>query len=514
MSTKHSSGKLTLVSLVLMIFTSVYGFANMPRSFYLMGYAAIPWYVFAAITFFVPFAFMMAEYGAAFKDEKGGIYSWMARSVSPKFAFIGTFMWYASNIIWMVNVGSAIWIVVSTALFGTDVTGGWSLFGLTSTQTLGILGVLWIAFVTFVASNGIGIIKKITSVGGIAVSLLNVVLIIGASIVFIGNGGEFAQPITSARDFIVSPNDGYSNILAVLGFLVFAIFAYGGTEVAGGLVDKTENPTKTFPKGIAIAALIISIGYSLGIFLVGMFTNFNEILMSDKITMGNVTYLIMNNLGVQIGHVFGMSTESAITLGNWFGRYVGISMLMALFGAFFTLAYAPLKQLIEGTPKELWPGKMGEISNDIPKNAMWIQGVIVMVIIFLVSFGGDSAKEFFNKLVLMTNVAMTLPYMFIAIAFIGFKKKTSIIKPYIAFKNAKFGMAMGALVAVVVGFANFFTIVQPAMEGRLSDTIWSIVGPLFFAIVAVIMYNNYERKMKAETLAASKVTDSNDNKIV
>ncbi len=42
MSTKSKdSGKLTLVSLVLMIFTSVFGFANMPRSFYLMGYGAI-----------------------------------------------------------------------------------------------------------------------------------------------------------------------------------------------------------------------------------------------------------------------------------------------------------------------------------------------------------------------------------------------------------------------------------------------------------------------------------------
>ena len=71
---KDNSKKLTLVSLILMIFTSVFGFANMPRSFFLMGYGAIPWYIISAVTFFIPFAFMMAEYGAAFKNEKGGIY--------------------------------------------------------------------------------------------------------------------------------------------------------------------------------------------------------------------------------------------------------------------------------------------------------------------------------------------------------------------------------------------------------------------------------------------------------
>lgn len=69
--------KLTLISLILMIFTSVFGFGNMPRSFYLMGYASIPWFILSGLTFFIPYAFMMAEYGAAFKDERGGIYSWM-----------------------------------------------------------------------------------------------------------------------------------------------------------------------------------------------------------------------------------------------------------------------------------------------------------------------------------------------------------------------------------------------------------------------------------------------------
>ena len=74
---KKKSVELNLNALILMIFTSVFGFANMPRSFYLMGYAAIPWYIISAIVFFIPYAFIMAEYGSAFKKESGGMYSWM-----------------------------------------------------------------------------------------------------------------------------------------------------------------------------------------------------------------------------------------------------------------------------------------------------------------------------------------------------------------------------------------------------------------------------------------------------
>lgn len=499
MSVNSNKSKLTLVSLILMIFTSVFGFANMPRSFYLMGYGAIPWYVLSALTFFVPFAFMMAEYGSAFKNEKGGIYSWMSKSIGPKFAFIGTFMWYSSYIIWMVNVGSAIWVVVSTAIFGTDTTQNWSLFGLNSTQTLGLLGVLWILVVSYVSTKGLEKIKKITSVGGTAVALLNIVLLVGSISILIANGGKLAQPIDSLSSFVKSPNQGFQNTFAVLGFLVYAIFAYGGTEIAGGLVDQTENPEKTFPKGITIAAIVISVGYALGIFFVGIFTNFNEFLTSDNITMGNVSYLIMNNLGYQMGQAFGFSESISISLGNWIARYVGISMLLALTGAFFTLTYAPLKQIIDGTPKELWPGKMGEMKDGIPINAMWIQATIVCIMIFLVSFGGESAQLFFEKLVIMTNVGMTLPYMFISIAFIGFKKKTEIEKPFVVFKTKRSGIIAAIIVTFTVGFANFFTIIEPATNGKLSNTLWSIAGPIFFALVALIMYRRYEKISSLKT---------------
>ncbi len=55
--------KMSLIGLILMIFTSVFGFANSPSAFYLMGYSAMPFYLFSALFFFIPFALMMAEMG-------------------------------------------------------------------------------------------------------------------------------------------------------------------------------------------------------------------------------------------------------------------------------------------------------------------------------------------------------------------------------------------------------------------------------------------------------------------
>ncbi len=498
MEQKNNVNKMTLMALILMIFTSVFGFTNIPRSFYLMGYSAIPWYIASALLFFIPYAFMMAEYGAAFKDEKGGIYSWMKISIGPRYAFIGTFMWYASYVVWMVNVSSSIWLVVSNAIFGRDLTEKLHLFGLTPTQSLGILGILLIIVITFSASKGIEKITKVTSIGGIAVALINLVLLFASIIILVLNKGALETPIASIGSAIShSPNPAYQSPIQIAGFMVFSIFAFGGIEAVAGLSDKVNNPDKNFPKGIAFAAIIIAIGYAIGIFFIGVFTDWHKVLSGDNVNMGNVAYLVMQNLGYVFGKAIGLSEVAATHLGLITSRYMGISMVLALMGAFFTLIYSPLKQLIEGTPKEMWPGKMAEQKNGMPVNAMWIQCILVVVFIALVSFGGKAAGAFFSKLILMTNVAMTIPYMFVAAAFVKFKSKKDIKRPFEVYKNKTVTLVATIVCVLTVAFANVSTILSPVMSGKNpQNTYWMIAGPLFFAIVALVMNSKYEKKMK------------------
>ena len=123
-------------------------------------------------------------------------------------------------------------------------------------------------------------------------------------------------------------------------------------EAVGGLVDQTENANKTFPKGIKISAIVIGVGYSLAILMVGLFTNWQEVLSNPDVRMANVAYVVIKNLVLNL-EVFGLSPHGIEVMGNWFARYIGLAMFLALLGAFFTLIYSPLKQLIEGTPKEI-----------------------------------------------------------------------------------------------------------------------------------------------------------------
>ncbi|WP_163652252.1 glutamate/gamma-aminobutyrate family transporter YjeM [Listeria sp. PSOL-1] len=493
--------KMGLISLILMIFTSVFGFANGPVGFYLMGYGAIPWYVAAAVCFFIPFALMMAEYGSAYRYEKGGIYSWMNDSVGPRYAFIVTFMWFTSYIIWMVGISSKVWIPLSTFLFGTDKTQEWTLFSLSPTQTIGILGVVWMIVVTLFASKGLKQITKVTTVGGIAVMGLNVVLILVSLVVLILNGGRFAQEITGVGSFLISPNPNYLSSISVLSFCVFAIFAYGGTEAVAGLVDQTKNPKKTFPKGIMIAAMVISIGYAIGILLWGVTANWAKVLNGETTNLGNITYVLMYNLGLEFGHAIGLSASAAIGMASWFARVTGLSMFLAYTGAFFTLIYSPLKAIIQGTPKELWPKRMTKINKaGMPEFAMWVQCIIVSLIIVIASFGGSNASALYNKLTLMANVSMTLPYLFLALAFPFFKRRENLERPFVVYKNKMISYFVTIVLSCVVGFANIFTIIQPAIGGNWGDTLWMIAGPVVFSILAIAIYENYDVRKRRQLL--------------
>ncbi|MDT7014343.1 glutamate/gamma-aminobutyrate family transporter YjeM [Lactobacillus sp. PFC-70] len=487
--------KIKLANLILMIFTAIYGFANTTVAFDQMGYASIIWYVLAALLFFLPSALMMAEYGSAFKEAKGGIYSWLAGSIGEKWAFIGTFIWLSSWIIWMLSTASKVWIPLSTLISGSDKTQTWSLFGLTSTQTIGLLGILWIIVVTFFASRGVSSIAKISSIGGMFVMFLTAIFFIASIVILVANKGVLAEPIHGAHSFVASPNPSFSSPMALISFVTYAVFAYAGMESMGGITDSMDHPEKTFPKGLIISTIAITIMYSVSIFLWGVSTNWTQILGKSEVNLGNITYVLMNNLGLVLGHSLGVSAGTAVGLGHLFARLTGLSMFMAYMGSFFVLIYSPLKSFILGSNPNLWPKKMTKLNKvGMPAYAMWIQAAIVAVFIFLVAFGGSAANEFYLILTDMGNVSTSFPYLFLIGAFPFFKKRTDLERPFEIFTSKGWINTITTIVMIILVGGIGFTCLQPILEQDYMTAFWTIIGPIFFGAVAWIFYRNAQKR--------------------
>ena len=501
MSENNNAKKITTGALVLMIFSTIFGFANTPVAFMQMGYGAILWYILGALLYFLPSSLMYAEYGSALKESKGGIYSWLDASISEKWSFIATFIWLSAWVIWQVMVSQKICITISTIIFGHDTTNTWHLFGLNSTLTVALISIIGVIAITWLVNHGIDTIAKISSIGGLAVMLLNVTLILSSVFILFKNHFQLAQPIQHVSQFATSVNPQFQSPIAMISFMIYAIFAYGGLESMGGVTDSLDKPEKTFPRAIIISTVVIGIGYALNIFLWGITTNWNHVINHPDVNLGNITYVLMQNLGLELGKAFHLSTHTALTMGTVFSRLSAIGMLCAYLGSFFVLIYSPLKSFIMGSPKELWPEKVTKLNKKgMPSFALWVQTAIVCVIIGGVAIAStlihQDSKFLFNLLTSMSNVASTLPYLFLVAAFPFFKKRQDLDRPFEAFHSRKTMLVIVTITLITLAIANGFTIIQPFIEKDWVGAAATVAGPLVFGIFAWALYTTRSKRIK------------------
>ena len=501
MNENNNAKKITTGALVLMIFSTIFGFANTPVAFMQMGYGAILWYILGALLYFLPSSLMYAEYGSALKESKGGIYSWLDASISEKWSFIATFIWLSAWVIWQVMVSQKICITISTIIFGHDTTNTWHLFGLNSTLTVALISIIGVIAITWLVNHGIDTIAKISSIGGLAVMLLNVTLILSSVFILFKNHFQLAQPLQHVSQFATSVNPQFQSPIAMISFMIYAIFAYGGLESMGGVTDSLDKPEKTFPRAIIISTIVIGIGYALNIFLWGISTNWNHVINHPDVNLGNITYVLMQNLGLELGKAFHLSTQTALTMGTIFSRLSAIGMLCAYLGSFFVLIYSPLKSFIMGSPKELWPEKVTKLNKKgMPSFALWIQTAIVCVIIGGVAIAStlihQDSKFLFNLLTSMSNVASTLPYLFLVAAFPFFKKRQDLDRPFEAFHSRKTMLIIVTITLITLVIANGFTIIQPFIEKDWVGATATVAGPLVFGIFAWALYTIRSKRIK------------------
>ena len=485
---KQTKKTLTTMSLVLMIITTVYGFGNVSVSYRQMTYAGIIWFVLAGICFFFPAGLMMAEYGSAFHDAQGGIYSWLAGSIGEKWAFIGTFVWLANWVLWLVSSASRLWISISALIFGKDTTQSWNFFGLQGTELIGVLSILFMIISTYLSSRGITGIKIMSSIGGWFMIIMNLVFIFSSLVVIIMNHWQFAQPIHGWQSFIVSPNKDFQTPITIISFVVYAVFAYGGMETVDGVIDSMKHPEKDFPKGLIIGSLFTIISYVLMIFMTGFSVNYQRDIVQTGANTGNITYVVYGTLGKAFGHALNLDPNTSLMIGKVFTRAIALSGLMGMTGAFFVLLYSPIKSFIMGSDPRLWPKAATKLNkHGIPANAMWAQTIFVCVLIGIVSFGGSAATSFYQILTDMGNVAATAPYIFLIGAFPFFLKK-DYPRKFRVFTNYKWTVALVIFVEIIVCTGIIFTVLEPVLEHRYATAFWTGFGPIFFGLVAYIFY--------------------------
>jgi amino acid transporter len=484
--------------LIIIITMTVFSFSSMTTAFFLMGIKAFPYFIGAALFYFVPYAIIISEFTGVYKNHIGGLYQWLAGHLSEKVAFIAAFLWYCSYFIWMISLFMKLWIPFSVLLFGEDLTKNSSPIPYIPTSLLiGLLSLIAVALTLYFVSKGFKGIASVLYLSGITMTLLIIVSLGGNLWLWLKNQSEILP------NLLISINGGQAaasqqGFLGQLSFLIFAITAFGGLDTIASLVDKTGKQKKKFPKLLIISSILVVGCYFVGILLWSGGMNLAHIKANSSIHLGNLMYDLMENLGYEIGHSLALSETNCLLIAQLSTRFTALTLALSYISLLSTIFYLPLRTLVEGTPKHYWhPLMRKKNAHDMPIFALLFQGCLICLFIIGISCGSQYVVFLYNQLTLMTNVSRALPYLLVALAYPAFKKQQLAANPAAALIHSRISsILISRSVVLSITLAIGFQVYQPLTQGDILQSFTLLSGPLLFTLIALLLYQNFYKSAK------------------
>ncbi|MGX7244497.1 amino acid permease [Enterococcus quebecensis] len=483
--------------LVMIITMTVFSFSSMTTAFFLMGIKAFPYFIVAALFYFIPYAIIIAEFTSVYKNHIGGLYQWLAGHLSEKIAFIAAFLWYCSYFIWMTSLFMKLWIPSSVLLFGEDLTKKNTLIPHISTSVfIGLLSITAVAVMSFFVSKGFKGIASMLYFSGIMMTILIILSLGGNLLLWLNNQSDVLPNLAASFKGVQEGDSSGQTITEQLSFLIFAITAFGGLDTIASLVDKTGKQKKLFPKLLIFSSILVVSCYFFGILLWSGGIDLAHLKANNSLHLGNLMYELMENLGHNLGHALSLTSVQSHFLAQLFTRFTALTLLLSYISLLSTIFYLPIRTLVEGTPEHYWhPLFRQKNKHDMPIYALLAQGGLISLFILGISLGSQYVVFLYNQLTLMTNISRAIPYLLVALAYPAFKKKQLAADPFSVLVQSKISATLiSNSVIMSIALAIAFQIYQPLSKGNFLQSLTLLLGPLLFAFMAHLLYQHFHRK--------------------
>lgn len=412
---------LTWRNIALMGFVTVWGFGNVVNNFANQGLTVVFSWIFMIALYFVPYTLMVGELGSAFKNTQGGVSAWIRSTTTPMLAFLAGWTYWVVHIPYLAQKPQSILIALSWAISPS----GELAEVIKALSPLILQSAVLIIFLVFlyISTKGIKVLKVVGSVAGMSMfvmSLLYIVLGLTAPLIT----GKVATPDISVKSFVPDFNFTYLTTLSML------VFAVGGCEKIAPYVNNTKNPSKNFPKGMLILALMVAVCALLGSIAMGMMFNANAI---PKDLMMNGQYYAFQLLGEYYG------------LGKLLVIIYAIANALGQLSALVFSIDAPLRVLLGDADFRFVPKSLTKTNkNGVLINGYIMTAILVSALILIPALGIGNTNELFNWLLKLNSVVMPMRYLWVFLAYMGLKKLSSqFTSEYKFIKNDKLGLLVG-----------------------------------------------------------------------
>lgn len=396
------SKKIVWYNLAFMAFSTVWGFGNVLNGFvYFNGIQVIFSWILMFALYFVPYALMVGELGSAFKNSGGGVSSWINETIGPKFAYYAGWTYWACHITYISSKGSGGLKALSWLVFQNAET--YDTFPTLYVQ-LATLAVF--LFFCWVASKGLNPLKKLATLAGSSMFVMSIlyILMMFAAPAINPNGGYISMDF-SLDKLIPQFNAGYFTSLSIL------VFAVGGCEKISPYVNKVENPSKGFPKGMIALAIMVMVCAILGTIAMGMM--FDPVAINENFDayVSNGSYWAFQKLGEYYG------------VGNLLLIIYAACNAIGQFSTLVISIDAPLRMLLDSeNAREFIPTKLLKKN----KSGAYINGIWMIVIlsgsIILIQSVVPGAAQVLKQLTKLNSVCMPLRYLWVFAAYLALRK--------------------------------------------------------------------------------------------
>lgn len=397
--------KIKWTALAFMAFSTVWGFGNITNGFvYFNGIQVILSWIVMFGLYFIPYALMVGELGSAFKNEGGGVSSWLFKTTTPKVAYYAGWTYWACHITYIASKGSGFLKAASWAIFR-------------NAQTYDSFPTLYVQLATFVvlilgcymASRGLNPLKKMLTLAGtctFVMSLLYIVMMFAAPV--INPSAEYVTMNFSIKNLVPEFNVAYFTSLSIL------VFAVGGCEKISPYVNKVENPSKGFPKGMIALAGMVVICAILGTVAMGRMFDpalINESTESFNAYAANSSYWAFQKLGQYYG------------LGDLFMVVYALCNVISQFAILVLSIDAPLRMLLDNEhTKQYIPGGLQKVNKyGVHSNGIKMVAILSGSIILIQSFVPGAAAVL-RQLTKLNSVCMPLRYLWVFAAYLALRK--------------------------------------------------------------------------------------------
>ena len=426
---QEEARKLRWYNLTLMAFVMVWGFGNVVNNYANQGLTVVVSWILIIALYFIPYSLMVGEMGSTFKDGKAGVSTWINSAMGPTMAYLAGWTYWAVHVPYLAQKPQAVLIALGWGVFQN---GGF--IKTFSPMVLQIIALVIFLFFLWFASRGVASLKRIGTVAGLSsliMGFLYVLLMLAAPAL---RGATVATTDWGLHTFMPNFDFTYFTTISML------VFAVGGGEKIAPYVNNTNNPTKEFPRGMILMAILVALSALLGSIAMGMMFDANNIPKDLKM---NGQYYAFQMLGAHYG------------VGNLFLILYAFTNFLGQISALAFSIDAPLKVLLSESTSKYIPRVLAKTNQyGAPINGYKMCAVLVGILIIIPALGIGNMNDLYNWLLDLNSIVMPMRYLWVFVAYMAVRKLASkFTSDYKFVQSSKLGIAIGFWCFAFTAFA-------------------------------------------------------------